>query len=144
LPKEQVFEAEEVASGAGGDDEFGLQNFDESDAYGGPAEEERRPCPACGEMIMSTAAKCRYCGEIFDETLKRKEKKKRVASDEDSNLTVGDWVGCILCSGIACIYGLVIAIQGKPKGWKMVGISLIVQLFWAAVQVALEVAKQGK
>jgi hypothetical protein len=144
LPKEQVFEAEEVAAGEGGDDEFGLQNLDESEAYGGPAEDERRPCPLCGEMILVGAAKCRYCGEIFDETLKRKEKKKKVVSDEDANLTVGDWVGCILCSGIACIYVLVIAIQGKPKGWKMVGISLVVQLLWAAVQVGLELAQQGK
>ena len=23
----------------------------------------------CGEMILTTAAKCRYCGEVFDETL---------------------------------------------------------------------------
>src|SRR5262252_974327 len=31
-----------------------------------PAAEPRRPCPMCGEMILATAAKCRYCGEIFD------------------------------------------------------------------------------
>jgi len=77
LPKAPVLEAEEVAAEEGGDDEFGLQNFNEGDAYGGPAEDERRPCPLCGEMIMAGAAKCRYCGEIFDETLKRKEKKKK-------------------------------------------------------------------
>src|SRR5262249_25140944 len=35
-----------------------------------PAAESRRPCPMCGEMILTTAAKCRYCGEIFDPTLK--------------------------------------------------------------------------
>ncbi len=31
----------------------------------------RRPCPACGEMIVVGAAKCRFCGEIFDRTLRR-------------------------------------------------------------------------
>ncbi|MFI5454667.1 MAG: hypothetical protein ACHRXM_04375 [Isosphaerales bacterium] len=33
--------------------------------------ERRRPCPMCGEMILTTAAKCRFCGEVFDPTLKK-------------------------------------------------------------------------
>jgi len=33
--------------------------------------ESRRPCPMCGEMILATAAKCRFCGEVFDPTLKK-------------------------------------------------------------------------
>lgn len=141
LPKEEVFEAEEVVDSSAGDDEFGLQNFSSDEAYGGPAEDERKPCPACGEMIIATAAKCRYCGEVFDEALKRKEKKKnkkKTYSDEDSELTVGDWVGCILCGGIACIIGIVYVIQGKPKGWKVVGISLAAQFFWGAVQAIFQ------
>lgn len=28
-------------------------------------EEERQPCPVCGEMIMTGARVCRYCGEKF-------------------------------------------------------------------------------
>jgi hypothetical protein len=98
-------------------------------------------------MIIASAAKCRYCGEIFDETLKRKEKKKRRREDsgDDADLTPGDYVFCILCGGIACIFGIVYAIQGKPKGWKMVGISLLAQFFWGAVRVILEMAmQQGK
>lgn len=145
LPAEQVFEAEEVVE-EGDDDEFGLGNLSESDAYGGPMEDARKPCPICGEMIIASAAKCRYCGEIFDETLKRKEKKKAksMASAEDTDLTTGDWVGCILCSGIACIYGLVVAIQGKPKGWKMVGVSVVAAIFWNIVNVILQsVMKNG-
>jgi predicted RNA-binding Zn-ribbon protein involved in translation (DUF1610 family) len=30
----------------------------------------RRPCPMCGEMIVATAVKCRFCGEILDDTLR--------------------------------------------------------------------------
>jgi hypothetical protein len=33
--------------------------------------ESRRPCPECGEMILSSAIKCRFCGEIFDAVLKK-------------------------------------------------------------------------
>ena len=36
----------------------------------GPGGEARRPCPECGEMIMVGAAKCRFCGAIFDHRLK--------------------------------------------------------------------------
>lgn len=39
-------------------------------------EGERRPCPMCGEMILTTAIKCRFCGEVFDEVLRRSEKHR--------------------------------------------------------------------
>src|SRR5690242_4122227 len=70
-----------------------LQDAEESPAPTQPAEvgyavaapestegsaEKRRPCPMCGEMILMDAVKCRFCGEIFDETLKRAEGKKHV------------------------------------------------------------------
>jgi hypothetical protein len=32
---------------------------------------ERRNCPSCGESIMAVAKKCRFCGEYFDEKLRR-------------------------------------------------------------------------
>jgi len=31
---------------------------------------DRKPCPMCGEMILKTAAKCRYCGEVFDPAMR--------------------------------------------------------------------------
>jgi hypothetical protein len=37
--------------------------------------EARRPCPECGEMIVAGAAKCRFCGAIFDPKLKQFESK---------------------------------------------------------------------
>jgi predicted RNA-binding Zn-ribbon protein involved in translation (DUF1610 family) len=30
----------------------------------------RRPCPLCGEPIVATAAKCRFCGAVFDSRLR--------------------------------------------------------------------------
>jgi hypothetical protein len=55
--------------------------------------ESRRPCPICGEMILSSAVKCRFCGEIFDAVLKRDNTKKprksgprRAASDDGSGV----------------------------------------------------------
>ncbi len=150
IPAERVYDAEEVVEeGEGGaegvsDDEYGFQNVKEEEGIAGPAEPERRPCPMCGEMIPVAALKCRFCGEDLDETLKRKKKKKSWASADDENLTPGDWVFCILCSGIACIFGIVYAVQGKPKGLKMVGVSLLAQLFWGAVRVIIELASKNQ
>jgi predicted RNA-binding Zn-ribbon protein involved in translation (DUF1610 family) len=105
------------------------------------SEPPRRPCPMCGEMIAVGAAKCRYCDAIFDAGLRAIEKsKRRRSSDDDSDLSVGDWVVAILCSGIGCIAGIVWMIQGKPKGAKMLGVSLAVGTFWTIVRVIIEAA----
>jgi predicted RNA-binding Zn-ribbon protein involved in translation (DUF1610 family) len=97
----------------------------------------RRPCPECGELIVAGAAKCRFCGAVFDPGLKRESaKKKRSAQDE--NLTTSDWIICILCAGIGCIGGIIYAIQGKPKGMKMVGISILAAIVWNVLYVILQ------
>jgi predicted RNA-binding Zn-ribbon protein involved in translation (DUF1610 family) len=106
------------------------------------SEPPRRPCPMCGEMIAVGAAKCRYCDAIFDAGLRaiEKSKRRRSSSDGDSDMSAGDWVVAILCSGIGCIAGIVWMIQGKPKGAKMLGVSLAAGTFWTIVRVILEAA----
>ena len=42
----------------------------------GPEIEPRRPCPMCGETILASAVKCRFCGEVFDAVLKKARGKK--------------------------------------------------------------------
>jgi predicted RNA-binding Zn-ribbon protein involved in translation (DUF1610 family) len=105
----------------------------------GAGGEARRPCPECGEMIMVGAAKCRFCNAIFDPHLKLTEGKRHYAPG-DENLSTGDWIFCILCAGIACIFGIVYAIQGKPKGMKMVGISFAAAVVWNILNAILQVA----
>jgi hypothetical protein len=95
----------------------------------------------CGEMILATAAKCRYCGEIFDPTLKKaKGKRFKTFSHEDESISTGEMVLAVLCSGIGCILGLVWMIQGKPKGLKMVGLSIAMSVFWSIVRGVLMMA----
>jgi DNA-directed RNA polymerase subunit M/transcription elongation factor TFIIS len=110
-----------------------------------PADEgQRQPCPMCGEMIMVDAVKCRFCGEIFDETLKKAEKRKKGGGhDRDSDLTVGEIVAAVLCSGIACIIGIVWMIQGKPKGLKMTGLSILFIIFWNVIYYGLSQVGKG-
>ena len=92
-------------------------------------EPPRRPCPMCGEMIVIGAAKCRFCDAVFDENLRRSEKKEKEArglpsSDYDEDLTAGDWVVCILCPGIGLLgRNRNYLCMGKPKAWKILGIS---------------------
>jgi predicted RNA-binding Zn-ribbon protein involved in translation (DUF1610 family) len=107
-------------------------NRDDDKPYGlvdqgptAPARDNRRACPMCGEMIMAGAAKCRYCGEVFDPALKKVKGKNSKQYSEDSDLSGGEMAVAILCSGIGCIAGLVWMIQGRPKGMKMFGLSLL-------------------
>ncbi len=42
--------------------------------------EPRRPCPMCGETILASAVKCRFCGEVFDAMLKKGKKTGKRSS----------------------------------------------------------------
>jgi hypothetical protein len=137
--EEEILEAEEIAPPVD-DDPYGLRGaLDEEAAYQlanpqpakqTPSSEDRRPCPACGEMIPVAAAKCRFCNEVFDSRLKKKTKKSRSGDSSDDDLGTTDWVLCVLCGGIACIMGIVYMIQGKPKGIKMIGVSIGIGVLW--------------
>lgn len=143
IPKvEVIYDAEEVSDDeAAEDDPFGGV-----DSYDSPALEPgelRKPCPVCGEMIVSNAAKCRYCGEIFDPKLKKaaakKKSKKRSSYDDDEEMSAGDWVLAIICSNIGCIIGIVWAIQGKSKGGKMIVASIAANFFWFLVGTVIRI-----
>jgi predicted RNA-binding Zn-ribbon protein involved in translation (DUF1610 family) len=113
---------------------------------GETVQDDRKPCPACGEMIVRKAIKCRYCGEIFDPALKEQEQKqarKRSASAEGEDMSTGDWVVAIICSGIGCIAGIIWMIQGKPKGKKMFLVSFGMAIFWSIVQALLDAANKN-
>lgn len=83
----------------------------------------RRPCPACGEMIIMSALKCRFCGEAFDPGLKKKQRRR---GGDDDELTPVEILLAILCTNIACIFGIVWLVMGKPKGIKMIGLCVLV------------------
>jgi predicted RNA-binding Zn-ribbon protein involved in translation (DUF1610 family) len=122
----------------------GFSDEELSSGPAAPAANDRKPCPACGEMIVRDAVKCRFCGEVFDPVLKKQQQKAMKATGEDADLSTGEWVVAILCSGIGCIIGIIWMIQGKPKGKKMLLVSLAVQGFWFIVQVLLAVAGGGR
>jgi ribosomal protein S27E len=112
-----------------------LAGFTDEELTGGPvvpASNDRKPCPACGEMIARDAVKCRFCGEVLDAALKGKPStpgkamKASKPTDESAELSIFEWILAILCSSIGCIVGIVYMIQGKPKGKKLLMVSLAV------------------
>jgi predicted RNA-binding Zn-ribbon protein involved in translation (DUF1610 family) len=143
---EPVYEAEEIPDDPVQlpDDAYGVDEPAPLSAGPGAAGGDRRPCPMCGEMILASAAKCRYCGEIFDPALKKAEALKGggAANVADADMTTGDWFVAILCSGIGCILGIVWMIQGKPKGKKMFAVSFVVNIVFGVIRVLIEQANQ--
>lgn len=51
------------------------------------ASEDRVPCPACAELIMRDAAKCRFCGHVLD--AERAGEKKRLNVPAVASLALG-------------------------------------------------------
>ena len=136
-PQAPVLEAEEVSDGLPEDDwEAGAAESLPSSRDAG----DQIPCPMCGESINSAARKCRYCGEML---VGGKSKKKKKRASQESDLETSDWLLCILCSGIGCIMGIVYLIQGKPKGGKMIGISIAMSILWRLVGMVIALALQG-
>lgn len=95
------------------------------------------PCKFCGEAIKRQAKKCRHCGEFQSELDRRRNAARSSASSDDDDMTTGDWIVAILCAGIGCIAGIVWSIQGKKKGPKMIGVSLLAMVIWNVLNAAL-------
>jgi predicted RNA-binding Zn-ribbon protein involved in translation (DUF1610 family) len=101
-----------------------------------PSEAERKPCPMCGELIQRSAVKCRFCGEVFDPKLRASFNQ---ATESDTNLSVVDWVVAVLGGFIGCIVGIIYICQGKPKGTKVLLISIAVPIIFYMLLILIAV-----
>ena len=86
------------------------------------AAEDRRPCPACGEMIKSAASKCRYCGEVFDPALKKRKSSGGGGRSNDNSHTPagpGKRLIGVLADGFAALMlmapGIGLVVAGMPN-----------------------------
>jgi hypothetical protein len=68
-----------------GDDPYQLASPDPVETS---TTEPQKPCPICGEMILASAAKCRYCGEVLDPKLKKGKSKKRRKSSSSGGMSM--------------------------------------------------------
>jgi predicted RNA-binding Zn-ribbon protein involved in translation (DUF1610 family) len=134
---EPVFEAEVVvtkprAAAPSGFDPFAdlddgnpYAMADQSSAEGGDSR-ERRPCPMCGEKIIATAAKCRFCGEVFEPAPVRPKAKKTKKKSGGSGSGGGSRDGArelvvgLACFGIgtALTVGGYLRAAGNPNGGR--------------------------
>lgn len=74
------------------------------DAEAGETAGERRPCPMCGEQILVSALKCRFCGSVFDAALAASapmsEGVRRAVLDDLGKLSrTWMWVGVLVGLG---------------------------------------------
>lgn len=55
-----------AAGGVAGFSPGGMNQLLKADAAPGASDGAQRPCPYCGEKILSAAKKCKFCGEFLD------------------------------------------------------------------------------
>ncbi len=120
-----------------------------------PTTDDRKPCPMCGEMIQRSAVKCRFCGEIFDETLAKAERRKgpqarpgesveeaakRLAAEKHDKTTaieifLTSLFGCF--APIIAIYGIVFLMR-RPYAFKYKGLAIagtIIHCCWTLLLI---------
>jgi predicted RNA-binding Zn-ribbon protein involved in translation (DUF1610 family) len=101
--------------------------------------ERRRPCPMCGEMILATAAKCRFCGEVFDPALKKgkgrggKKKELRTIAVYQRYLMISL---LILITGNIVSYVSQRAVANAPPAPAMLVLILLIALVAVTAWVA--------
>lgn len=120
---EQIVEAVEVSA---------PQLVETSIPVKSAAEAMRRACPTCGEMIMATARKCRFCGELLDEALKE-EAERSEGKRDGVVMNPADYVCAVLCPVLGCFIGVCWLLEGKRAGPRMVRLSLLFGVFWVSV-----------
>lgn len=106
------------------------------------ASESQRPCPSCGEMIVATAAKCRFCGEALDATLK-KAKSKKSGGKKGELRKIATLHKCLVISILVFILsyiGLIVAVAGMkptPQGPPNLqgSTAVVVMVLWVTVFV---------
>jgi hypothetical protein len=101
-------------------------------------DEDMVECKFCGELIKRKARKCKHCGELVGTAARAVEAERKAKEDKDANLTTTEIIFGLLCGTIACIFGVVWAIQGKKKGLKMIGLAIASQFAWAAIQMVIK------
>jgi len=77
---------------------------------------DRRPCPICGEKIRTTAVKCRFCGEVFDSTLKEaKQRGGKKGELKTIALLQKYLVLCAVLFVVGCVaFGLAVTFALRP------------------------------
>lgn len=89
-------------------------------------------CSSCGHANTDTVPSCAECGTALAPNILATPVAMQT---QDADLTTGDWVVCVLCSGIGCILGIIRLIQGKPNASKMIGMSILFTVLWFILRV---------
>jgi hypothetical protein len=110
------------APAAGANWQGGVPDFGPSAGAGAsdPGMRTRRPCPQCGERIIATAGKCRFCGAIFDPGL-RGRGYRALAAGRGQRLEYARqipayfaaWWACLLAGAVIVVACVVVALAAE-------------------------------
>jgi len=133
----------------GGYEDAGYGAEPEDDGWDSGGSVGTRSCPACAETIKSVAVKCRFCGEVFDPTILRRQRKS--SSKGRALATPGSRLAAALLDGliqiplaIAFFVGIMMT-DGNQEGIgiALIGLSGILFLALAIYQLVI-ISRDGQ
>ena len=147
FPQETADDCYEYDKGGYDDEpeEYGWGSASTSRDSGG----DTRSCPVCAETIKAVAVKCRYCGEVFDSTLRRRQGKSssrgRALATPGSRLAAVLLDGLIQIPAVAAVFaGISLADGGNEElGFVLLGLGILIVCVIAIYQLVI-ISRDGQ
>ena len=86
---------------------------------------QRAVCPFCAELVNVNAIKCKHCGEIIDDALRAREKRRGVGTPVSTWLGISSAIGGVvglLFLVLPCFWFLALPVSGLAAALGAVGL----------------------